>query len=442
MNVDANIQRLESGETLTSNDKLIFDLVRKTCATFESRVVVRVAGGWVRDRLMNHISDDIDLTVEGTDWREFATRIQKMCDPEREIVVIEANLEQSKSVSTARVRVEKDVWLDICGLQYDQAVDECATAESDARRRDFTLNAVFFNINENKVEDFVGGIEDLKAGVLRTPIDAINTLTNDPLRIIRGFRFGCVYNFKIDDSIIEAAPQLRKEFETKITRNRIGTELTKAMKSPNAAKMVEWLHKTGLFMSVFDVVSTNPLNEAESVEHATTALQRSTDNSLNMSIMLAAIYKHIFCQPSGKNKKTQPDPIVKGLLLSSKVDKESRTLCTAADTLTTLIGNINRVTVGKWIMKAGPLWCHTHTQLFDDTLHQFYNNELVPFIQSESMTEIYTLKPLMDGKQLCKAFGVKPGPSVGRMIEELIEWQLQNPTGSTDNYLKAKVGSA
>lgn len=437
--VIANIQKLENGETLTANDTLIFNLVRKTCATFESPVVVRVAGGWVRDRLMNHMSDDIDLTVDGTDWREFATRIQKICDPEREIIVLEANLEQSKSVSTARVRVSKDLWLDICDLQYDPAVDDHATAESDARRRDFTLNALFFNINENKVEDFVGGIDDLRAGVLRTPVDAINTFTNDPLRVIRGFRFGCVYNFRIDDSILSTAPLVRKDFEAKITRNRIGTELTKAMKSKNAVKMVEWLHQTGLFTSVFDVVSTNPLNESESFELARTALQRSKDDSLNMPIMLAAIYKDILLQPSNKNKKNQPDPIVKGLLLSSKTDKEARTLTTAADTLKSLVGNLNRVTVGKWIMKAGTLWSHTHTQLVDDALLQFYNTELVPFIQAEDLSEIYNLKPLMDGKQLCQAFGVKPGPSIGRMIEELIEWQLQNPGGSSHDYLKTKL---
>ena len=98
----------------------------------------------------------------------------------------------------------------------------------DALRRDFTLNALFYNIGTACVEDFTGlGRKDLAAGLLRTPLDAAITLRDDPLRLLRGLRFQATYNFSLDDSFVAAAQQIEmcRQLEAKVSRERIGIEV-------------------------------------------------------------------------------------------------------------------------------------------------------------------------------------------------------------------------
>jgi len=79
------------------------------------------------------------------------------------------------------------------------------TPEQDALRRDFTLNALFFNAHTRRIEDFTGrGWDDLRAGVLRTPLEPRVTLLDDPLRALRGVRFASRYGFVLDDGFARA----------------------------------------------------------------------------------------------------------------------------------------------------------------------------------------------------------------------------------------------
>ena len=70
------------------------------------------------------------------------------------------------------------------------------TPTEDALRRDLCFNALFYNINEGKVEDFTGkGVEDLRNGVCRTPLEPVQTFLDDPLRVVRTIRFANRFNF-------------------------------------------------------------------------------------------------------------------------------------------------------------------------------------------------------------------------------------------------------
>ncbi|MCP4483747.1 MAG: CCA tRNA nucleotidyltransferase [Flavobacteriaceae bacterium] len=70
------------------------------------------------------------------------------------------------------------------------------TPKEDAFRRDFTVNSLFFNINTEKIEDFTSkGLEDMQNKIMRTPLDPYQTFIDDPLRILRGFRFASRLDF-------------------------------------------------------------------------------------------------------------------------------------------------------------------------------------------------------------------------------------------------------
>lgn len=138
-----------------------------------NNVIIRVAGGWVRDKLLGKPSHDIDIAVEGCSGFQFATVVQdalKSIDGnyEHSIGVIQANPEKSKNLETATTKVF-DYHIDFVGLRaetYSQnsRVPEIVvgTPQQDAARRDFTINALFYNINTKQVEDFVNGLYDLQ----------------------------------------------------------------------------------------------------------------------------------------------------------------------------------------------------------------------------------------------------------------------------------------
>lgn len=71
---------------------------------------------------------------------------------------------------------------------------------------DFTINALFYNINESRVEDLTGrGLSDLRAALIRTPLPARTTFADDPLRALRAVRFGTRLGFALDADIVDAA---------------------------------------------------------------------------------------------------------------------------------------------------------------------------------------------------------------------------------------------
>ena len=79
------------------------------------------------------------------------------------------------------------------------------TPEEDALRRDLTINSLFYNIFTGLVEDYSNrGVADLKLGIIQTPLPALTTLQDDPLRILRAIRFACRFEFDLSNEIVTA----------------------------------------------------------------------------------------------------------------------------------------------------------------------------------------------------------------------------------------------
>jgi len=151
--------------------------------------------------------------------------------------VIAANPEQSKHLETATMRV-CGISVDFCNLRSVQeiyhdhsripTVKSIGTPYEDALRRDFTMNALFYNLVTRSVEDWTGrGLHDLRAGKLVTPLPALQTFRDDPLRVLRAIRFAVRYEFDLDDDIAQAAmdPEIHKALHIKVSRERVGKEL-------------------------------------------------------------------------------------------------------------------------------------------------------------------------------------------------------------------------
>lgn len=116
----------------------------------------------------------------------------------------------------------------------DSRIPETTFAKpiEDASRRDITINALFYNLHTQQVEDFTGqGLADLAAGVIRTPLEPVQTFLDDPLRVLRAIRFACAFGYRLDDKLTEVRVRCRTRSTAHLTwfgRSVAQTESTKA----------------------------------------------------------------------------------------------------------------------------------------------------------------------------------------------------------------------
>lgn len=221
-------------------------------------LVLRFTGGWVRDKLLGVDSQDIDVAINTMTGYQFGMRLKEYLDqPEnlekyrtnhangemREAIVslhkIEANPEKSKHLETVTTKIF-GLDIDLVNLRKETYTDdsrnpqmEFGTAEEDAMRRDATINALFYNLNESKVEDLTGrGFEDMRHRIIRTPLEPYQTFKDDPLRVLRLIRFASRLGYRIDEETERAMQNsdISVALKLKISRERVGTELEKMLR--------------------------------------------------------------------------------------------------------------------------------------------------------------------------------------------------------------------
>jgi len=248
---------------LSREEKELFSILKEVGRIKTPSTAIRVVGGWVRDKLLGIYSEDIDIMLDNISGEEFAhlvTKFLKVKGPH----VIKKNPEKSKHIQTAKAYIRlstgkvREVDFAVARAEIykaDSRIPEIkpATAEEDAMRRDLTINSLFYNLNRDEVEDFTGkGINDLLTNTIRTPSNPLKTFTDDPLRIFRAIRFAAKYNGKIVDETYETmmAPSLRDEIKQKISKERIGAEISKMLKNPYPMYAIRLLKDTGLLNDI------------------------------------------------------------------------------------------------------------------------------------------------------------------------------------------------
>jgi poly(A) polymerase len=124
------------------------------------------------------------------------------------------------------------------------------TPEEDALRRDFTVNALFYNIADYSVIDYVGGMQDLKNGLIRIIGDPLVRFTEDPVRMVRAVRFAALLGFEIEDSTYRAILELKDKVAL-ASPARMYEEVLKLFLLGEGEKTYQLLRKTGLFGVIF-----------------------------------------------------------------------------------------------------------------------------------------------------------------------------------------------
>jgi tRNA nucleotidyltransferase (CCA-adding enzyme) len=445
--IEENVKLLESGQSLTSRESEVFKFIFEVCETFVPFVIARVAGGWVRDKLLGRPSDDLDIAVEHCTSMEFAVRLrEKWQKGEAKIIVMEANPEQAKHLETARICLFSDFWIDICGLRSDSYAQERNNADTairtpqiDASRRDFTINALFFNLKKRKVEDFTSGIQDMERAILRTPLAPEITFRDDPLRILRGIRFSCRFDFALDPGILSVAKDILPHFHSKITRERISAELVKCLETTCPEKCIELIHEYSLFNSIFDHDCELNLNESEAMNRVRIVTSRNI-RERPLVLTFAAIYAPLYGLKGHDRERGNrlfdllEIVIVRKHRISNRIADEVMALLRGAELLSNIERPLNRLHAGQWVRSVGQLWKFVHFLLFDEELYRFCLDEVFPLIHNEHLEDVWELKPLLNGIELAEVYGVKPGKGLKDLTENLLIWQIENPYATAEDY--------
>ncbi len=226
----------------------VFPVISQCCE--EMGVHAFVIGGWVRDLLLGRPSKDIDIVCAGSGI-DLAERVaQKMGG--LQVTVF-------RNFGTAQLRFE-DYDIEFVGARREsyrsesrKPIVEDGSLEDDQNRRDFTINALAVSLNKHdygKLIDPFKGVDDLHAGIIRTPLDPGITYSDDPLRMMRAIRFASQLRFTIEPDSLAAIGQYKERIRI-ISKERISDELNKIILSKQPSIGFKLLFDTGLLPIIF-----------------------------------------------------------------------------------------------------------------------------------------------------------------------------------------------
>ncbi|MBD5252162.1 MAG: HD domain-containing protein [Bacteroides sp.] len=257
-------------------------------------------GGCVRDLFLARQSKDIDFVTVGNGIElaeTVATRLGRG-----------THLSVFRNFGTAQVK-KGDMELEFVGARKEsyqrdsrKPIVEDGTLEEDLSRRDFTINALALRINRKgfgELVDLFDGLDDLKAGILRTPLDPDITFSDDPLRMMRAVRFATQLQFVI---LPETFAAIRRNAERLkiISRERIADELNKIMASPRPSMGWRLLSESGLLPLILPeleamkgVETVNGRAHKDNFDHTLEVLDKVALKSDNLWLRWASLMHDI-----------------------------------------------------------------------------------------------------------------------------------------------------
>ncbi|MGI0107703.1 CCA tRNA nucleotidyltransferase [Salinimicrobium sp. WS361] len=251
-------------QALTNN---IFKVI--SLAATELELESYVIGGFVRDYILQRGEHkDIDIVAVGSGI-ELAQKVSELLPHKPKVQIF-------KNYGTAMLRAY-DMEVEFVGARKESYSEESrnpdvksGSLEDDQNRRDFTINALALSLNEDtygNLLDPFNGLQDLSAGVIRTPLDPDITYSDDPLRMLRAVRFASQLQFRIEKESLQAIIRNRGRLKI-ISRERIVDELHKILLSPKPSVGFGLLHKTGLLRLILpELTALEGIDEIEGQRH-------------------------------------------------------------------------------------------------------------------------------------------------------------------------------
>ncbi len=216
---------------------------------------VYLIGGYVRDRLLNVSSNDIDFMIVG-DALKFAEIVSK--ELKTPLLAVYKNF-CTALINYGNYKIEfASARKESYERKSRKPKVEYANLEEDLSRRDFTINALAISLKKpDKIIDKFNGLKDLKNKQIRTPLDPEKTFDDDPLRILRAIRFASQLNFSIEHNTFRAINKYadRLKEDSVVSQERITNEFLLILQSPKPSIGLNLLYLSGVMDIIFPEIS-------------------------------------------------------------------------------------------------------------------------------------------------------------------------------------------
>ncbi|KAH9075700.1 hypothetical protein EDB83DRAFT_2351855 [Lactarius deliciosus] len=439
----------------------------------------RIAGGWVRDKLLGSHNNDIDIALENMtghafalEFTEFASKLKRL--PVKSVAVVKGNPGQSKHLETAKTTV-LGLDLDFVNLR-DEAYAEDSRIPTQV-------------VNRHISPTISGqGLDDLKDGIVRTPLPPKQTFLDDPLRVIRCVRFASRFGFELVPELQESASdsELQAALLQKIARERVGEEVDKMMGGRNPLMSLRLLDSLSLFPLVFNVPpAVAPLLSAQP---ASTSLAIAAASILRAFLQPdSALFQHPPVHPLILSGLSSSTSVVSRLYMAcaltpyrgiTYVDEKNkeRSVLGAVIREGLKVGTKNhyldgipalfiasgllkspdvqddrfktpseRVAIGLLLRQSSVhnalVGAHWTTSLLFSLIQDLDNfnsesaaevigkyNDFASRIEELGLQEEVDTRPILDGNEIVQLLGAsKPGQWTGKALAEVVKWQLGHP---------------
>ena len=264
-----------------------------------NKIETYVIGGYVRDLMLGIPSKDIDIVVRGSGIEMAENVAARLGNPKVSVF---------KNFGTAMFKF-RDVEIEFVGARKEsyqrdsrKPIVEDGTINDDQNRRDFTINALALSLNKEtfgKLVDPFGGEEDLKNGIIRTPLEPDITFSDDPLRMLRAIRFAARFNFKIDDAAFEGIRNNKDRIRI-VSSERIVDELNKMIMGAVPSVAFKLLEVTGLLQIVLPelqamkgIEEVNGQKHKDNFYHTLKVLDRIVPYTDDVWLRWAAVFHDI-----------------------------------------------------------------------------------------------------------------------------------------------------
>ncbi|KAJ1835240.1 CCA tRNA nucleotidyltransferase, mitochondrial [Coemansia sp. RSA 2706] len=457
----------------------------------QQALTLRIAGGWVRDKLLGQQSHDLDVAVDRMSGYELAQHVHAYMGAHglatHAVARISENPARSKHLETATTRVLGQL-VDFVHLRSETYVDGTriprvafGTPAEDARRRDITINALFYNLRTRRVEDFTGrGLDDLRAGVVRTPMEPAQTFADDPLRVLRVLRFASRFGYEIEarTAAALALPEIRDALAAKISRERVGVEVDKMAAGARPLMSIELVRRFGLYDTVFappaqlgrDGTDAGEPDEPAAEPDVTCAVemtqcvlrilgseptelvarvppQFAAGSARMRRLLVLAAYLAPYAGRTGADRKRRAPAALLVVRDALKLPASDAAAVAAVHALAPRVaamaaacrvGAVPRDALGRLVRDAGERWpaaalYAAAAALRAGSAHCDVEQTHLAFVDAvcaAGLAEAYAFKHLVNGRDAAALLGCRPGPAIKPVLDRVMDWQLRNPAGS------------
>lgn len=422
----------------------------------QRRFQAYLVGGCVRDLLLGREPADYDVATNATP-QQVMEIFPETYAVGAQFGVVLVPAPEGTALTTAKGAVEVATFRSDIGYSDGRHPDEVRFSQDpreDVSRRDFTINGMLLDPVSNEVIDFVGGRDDLKAGIIRSIGDPERRFEEDKLRMLRAVRFAARFEYKIEPHTFAAIENCAEQIRV-VSRERVRDELTRMLTEGRARQAFLLLDESGLLQHVLPEISKMHGVEQPPEFHPegdvfvhTLLLLDNLPHPCPMTLAWGALLHDVGKPPTfrvGPDRIRFDDHVHVGVKMAEEICRRLRFSGEETEQILALVDNHMRFGHATR-MKESTLKKFLRMRKFDEhmALHRadclashrsLSTYEFIRQKQAEIPPEKMRPSPLVRGADLIAA-GHRPGPKFKEILTAVEDAQLEGKLASRDAALE------